>query len=285
MFRVAVAARAFAAPILALLLIALSAPTPARALEAHIFRGAGDFSFVAEGLTFSQGMDALGRKFEAAGVRARVYRWQSAGAAYQDIMTRKPDAVAIIGHSMGALASISLAKRLEGSGVRVAYLGLIDIPGPAATAPRNVEVAENFYSLFPVYGRLGAPRGHQGIVRNQFVAGQIHVTMDSSKRVHKAMLAAAAEVKSIDRAPSMQAFAGDAAPEPEATSGIDAVTTASTTHRPATVAARASATAVPSSIGAGIGDPVPLSSVAAMPSMPAAYPVARGQGAAIAPIR
>ena len=286
MFRVALAARLAALAGLCLFL-QFSYIAPAAALEAHIFRGAGDFSFISKGLTFSQGMDTLGDKFQRAGIRARVYRWQSVGEAYRDIMTRKPKAVAIMGHSMGALASISLVKKLQGSGVRVAYMGLIDIPGPTATAPANVEYAENFYSMFPVYGKLGKPRGHQGVVRNEFVSGEIHVTMDNSTLVHTAMIEGAAKQRAIEAAPSMHAFAQQERPVQQAEPPIDRIMTASTAHngparqpveRPGAADLRAT------------GDPIPLSSIAAMPLKPPAYPQPRLQAtasaatAALAPI-
>jgi pimeloyl-ACP methyl ester carboxylesterase len=166
------------------------AASPAMAIEAYIFRGAGDFSFIAKPLTFSQGMDHLADKLEASGIRSRVFRWEFAEAAYREIMSRKPSAVALMGHSMGALAAINMAARLRNSGVRVSYLGLIDIPGPVGATPSNVEWAENFYHAFPVYGMLTKGPGHNGIISNNYVFGEIHVTMDNSKTVHNAMISA-----------------------------------------------------------------------------------------------
>lgn len=184
--------------------------SPAQALEAYLFRGAGDFSFLGKGLTFSNGMDRLGEKLTAAGVPAKVYRWESMEFAYRDIMKRRPDAVMIMGHSMGALSTVNLASRLKGSGVRVAYIGTIDIPGPAAVAPANVEVAENFYHAFPVYGMLSGGPGFKGELRNQYVFGEIHITMDKSKKVHAAALDFVG--RSRGTAETMQAYA----PEPAA---------------------------------------------------------------------
>jgi hypothetical protein len=185
MYRVA---RIYAAPLAALILV-LSSQVSAAAVEAYIFRGAGDFSFIQKNLTFSDGMDRLGEKLAEAGRHATVYRWQSGEFAYREIMRRKPEAVALMGHSMGALAAITLAGRLKESGIRVAYLGLIDIPGPASVAPANVELAENFYHAFPVYGRLSKSPGSATVVRNEMVWGQVHVTMDNSAEIHAAMLA------------------------------------------------------------------------------------------------
>lgn len=242
MFRVALGA---AAP-LAALFLSLWTSGPARALEAYIFRGAGDFSFIADGLTFSNGMDRLGRELGDSGIRSRVYRWEAGEIAYRDIMSRKPDAVALMGHSMGALTSIALAQRLKGSGIRVAYMGLIDIPGPVGATPSNVEWAENFYHAYPVFGMLTKGRGHKGYVKNEYIFGQVHITMDKSPRIHNAMISAIWQADATGRSGTERAFAGEprdrtidrvesalAASQPPAddAAGIDTRTTASvSTH-------------------------------------------------------
>lgn len=167
-----------------------SMPVQAHAIEAYVFRGAGDFTFIADRLSFSEGMDTLGDKIRKAGSHSSVYRWEAGEFAYREIMRRKPESVALIGHSMGALTAMAIAARLKGSGIRVAYLGTIDIPGPVGATPSNVEVAENYYHAYPIFGQLTKGPGHRGSVSNQFVWGQIHITMDNSTKVHNAMLAA-----------------------------------------------------------------------------------------------
>ncbi len=219
MYRVALT---LLAPLLALFLTFADA-RPAQALEAYLFRGAGDFSFLGKGLTFSNGMDRLGEKLDAAGVPARVYRWEAVDWAYRDIMKRRPDAVMIMGHSMGALSTVTLASKLKGSGIRVAYIGTIDIPGPTALAPSNVEVAENFYHAFPVYGMLGRGPGFNGALSNQYVLGQIHITMDKSQKVHSAALEFVS--KSRGSAPTMVAFAQQPEPQSDVLGQVDQVLT------------------------------------------------------------
>ncbi|MGI9401669.1 MAG: thioesterase domain-containing protein [Rhizobiaceae bacterium] len=202
MFRVALAA--VISPFAALVMTVIMT-VDALSLEAYIFRGAGDFSFIAKPLTFSEGMDRLGDKLEQTGVRSKVYRWEAGEWAYRDIMKRRPDAVLLAGHSMGAFTALAIASRLKGTGIKVAYMGLIDIPGPAGITPSNVEIAENFFHAFPVYGRLTSGPGHKGIVRNNLIWGQIHITMDNSKKIHNAMLTAAADIRG--NPPVMQAYA------------------------------------------------------------------------------
>lgn len=252
MYRVALA---IAAPMMAFALSVFT-PASAKAMEAYIFRGAGDFAFIAKALTFSDGMDRLGEKFEKIGVPAKVYRWESMEFAYRDIMRRRPDSVAIMGHSMGALASISLATKLKGSGIRVAYMGLIDIPGPGAIAPSNVEVAENFYHAFPVYGKLAAGKDFSGKIRNEYVWGQIHVSMDNSKKIHTAMLDAVKGRYTPSDATVMQAYAADGAGGGDVVKKVDKMLTG------ATAQSTSAATSPPTVIAARVSGEGPVESAA-----------------------
>jgi len=177
----------------------MAAVVPAKAVEVYLFRGAGDFTFVADRLTFSQGMDDLRDKIRDVGIHADVYRWQNAVGALADIRKRRPDSVALIGHSMGALAAITTAAELNREGIKVSYLGLIDIPGPVGSVPNGVIWAENFYSMFPVYGLLPTRANSNAIITNNYVFGQIHTTMDNSKKIHNAMISAVWQIDDIDR--------------------------------------------------------------------------------------
>ena len=234
MYRVALA-------MAAALLSAVWFSRPAYAVEAYIFRGAGDFSFIADGLTFSNGMNRLTKELRDSGIYAKVYRWEAGEIAYRDIMSRHPDSVALMGHSMGTLTSLALAKQLQGSGIRVAYMGLIDIPGPGAIVPDNVEWAENFYHAFPVFGQITAGKGHKGFVSNRYVFGQIHITMDKAKLIHNAMISAIWQADAREHGTLMQAYAAErpadrtmrkveqvlASTRPAGEASVDPVTTAS----------------------------------------------------------
>ncbi len=170
------------------------------------------------------------RSSTSAGVPAKVYRWEAVEWAYRDIMKSRPEAVMIMGHSMGALATITLANKLKGSGIRVAYIGTIDIPGPTAITPANAEVAENYYHAFPVFGQLATPRGHAGTVKNELVWGQVHITMDKSKVVHSAALSFVSRARGAEG--TMQAYSPEATQGEDVIAQVDTALTGSTSAAP-----------------------------------------------------
>lgn len=197
---------------------------PSKAVEVYLFRGAGDFSFVQKSLHFSKGIDKMAGKLNAVGIFSHATRWENTAAIYREIRERRPQSVAFIGHSMGALAALGMAKRMKKIGVRVAYVGLIDIPGPIGSVGPNVELAENFYHAFPVYGRLSKPRGHPGIVTNHYVFGQIHISMDDSSRIQNAMISA---IWQADERDAKTMYASNRANMPEQTLPLDTTVTSS----------------------------------------------------------
>ena len=199
-------------------------PNPAHAVDVYLFRGAGDFSFVQKSLHFSKGIDKMAGKLNAQGIKARATRWENTGAIYREISKRRPQSVAFIGHSMGALAALGMAKRMRKLGIRVAYVGLIDIPGPIGSVGHNVELAENFYHAFPIYGRLTKPRGHPGIVTNHYIFGQIHISMDDSSRIQNAMISA---IWQADERDGRIQYAGNAKPIARQNGGLDTTITSS----------------------------------------------------------
>ncbi|PCI05516.1 MAG: hypothetical protein COB78_02660 [Hyphomicrobiales bacterium] len=171
---------------------------PAAAVEVYFFKGAGDFSFINKDLHFSRGLERMADALNKEGIHAEVRRFGATADALRTIRARKPQSVAFIGHSMGALASMTMAKRMKALGIRVAYVGTIDIPGPIGTAGKNVEWAENYFSVFPVYGKLTNAKTHPK-AKNIYVFGQIHTTMDDSKKVRQGVLAAIREIDGKER--------------------------------------------------------------------------------------
>ena len=116
------------------------------------------------------------------------------------------------------------------SGIRVAYLGLIDIPGSGQSAPKNASWAEAYVSSQPGFGLLKVNARHKNLVVNTRVPKTVHITIDDSNRVHDAIISAVwlAEA-SVGHAPkTVTAFA---APEKERKFGLDMINTASISKR------------------------------------------------------
>ncbi len=197
---------------------------PVQAVEVYLFKGAGDFSFVNENLHFSRGLQRIAETLNSEGIHSEVRRFSAVGDALATIRSRRPESVAFIGHSMGALASLSMARQMREEGIRVAYIGLIDIPGPVGVAGDNVEWAENYYSIYPVYGRLTNADTHSN-AHNIHVFGQIHTTMDDSRKVRNGMLSALRQIQAdeLNSAPQPGVLMVDnipVQPQPNGTVGL-----------------------------------------------------------------
>lgn len=165
----------------------------ANAVEVYLFKGAGDFSFVSDNLHFSRGLNKIADTLNQEGIHAEVRRFGAVEDALSTIRERKPKSVAFIGHSMGALASMAMARNLKGEGIDIVYMGLIDIPGPVGVAGENVDWVENYYSINPVYGKLTNVRAHPN-AKNIHVGGYIHNRMDDSPEVQNGMLSAIRQI-------------------------------------------------------------------------------------------
>lgn len=176
---------------------------PAQAVEVYFFKGAGDFSFVSDNLHFSRGLNKMADTLNAEGIHAEVRRFGAVDDALRTIRARKPETIALVGHSMGALASMGIARRLKEDGIRIVYMGLIDIPGPVGTAGENVEWVENYYSIHPVYGKLTNASSHPR-ASNTHVFGYIHNRMDDSPKVQNGMLSAIRQVHAAEQEPVLE---------------------------------------------------------------------------------
>ena len=179
----------------------------AHAVEVYFFKGAGDFSFVSDDLHFSRGLTRMADTLNGEGIHSEVRRFGAVDDALETIRRRKPASIALVGHSMGALASMSIAKSLKADGIRIAYMGLIDIPGPIGVAGENVEWVENYFSIHPVYGKLSNARSHPKAA-NIHVFGYIHNRMDDSPKVQNGMLSAIRAVQAAEQEPDIQPAPG-----------------------------------------------------------------------------
>ncbi len=162
---------------------------PSQAIEVYMFRGAGDFSFVQNDLHFSRGLTQMADALNAEGIFAEVRGFSRVDNALNTIRSRKPSSIAFVGHSMGALASMAIAKTLKSEGYNIEYMALIDIPGPVGVAGDNVKKVENYFSINPVYGKLTNVSTHPD-AKNIHVGGYMHNRMDDSPEVQQGILRA-----------------------------------------------------------------------------------------------
>jgi len=130
--------------------------------DVYLLRGFADI--------FSRGLDELGAKLSARGIRARVIShgsWESAAAAIianQKRYGRKP--VILIGHSLGANAAIRMAERLRQANISVQYLVTFAATDPDPV-PDNVEKAANYYFATHGWGeKVVGARGFHGAMEN-----------------------------------------------------------------------------------------------------------------------
>ena len=97
--------------IFATFLMGMFVTSPAAAVEVYFFKGAGDFSFIDKDLHFSRGLERMADTLKKEGIHTEVHRFGATADAMRTIRARRPKSVAFVGHSMGALASMSMAKK------------------------------------------------------------------------------------------------------------------------------------------------------------------------------
>jgi hypothetical protein len=98
---------------------------------------------------FSTGIDKLGDKVEAAGVRSRVYRenqWRDLADALVQKYTgaKDPEPLVLVGHSYGADDVVLIARELEKHDITVDLIVTLD-PTTPPTVPANVKHVVNLY--------------------------------------------------------------------------------------------------------------------------------------------
>ncbi|MEL7429818.1 MAG: thioesterase domain-containing protein [Pseudomonadota bacterium] len=186
MFRVILKSAAFLAAFSGL-------ASQASAVEVYMFKGAGDFSFVNENMHFSLGLNDMADTLNAEGIHTEVRRFGAIEDALATIRKRKPKTIAFVGHSMGALASMAMARNLKDEGVDIVYMALLDIPGPVGVAGENVRKVENYFTINPVYGKLTNVRSHPD-AKNIHVAGYIHNHLDDAPKVKRGILKAIRDI-------------------------------------------------------------------------------------------
>jgi hypothetical protein len=181
---------------------AQTAPIPPQ-VQVDLFRGLADI--------FSRGMDTLGDKLNRQGFNARVYStggWQSVARHIANKYSRgQKDIVVLIGHSLGADATLQIANELNRSNIPIELIVTFDATEPHQV-PKNVLHFVNFYQNNGFGKRISPGPGFQGELTNLDLTADAnirHITIDKSDRLHAYVVAKIAEIVKKDLANKVQA--------------------------------------------------------------------------------
>jgi pimeloyl-ACP methyl ester carboxylesterase len=181
---------------------AQSVPTASQ-VQVDLFRGLADI--------FSRGMDTLTDRLNRQGYSARVYStngWQSVARRIADRYARgQKDIIVLIGHSLGANATLDLAGTLDQSNVPVELVVTFDATEPRPV-PKNVLHIVNFYQNNGFGKRLSPGAGFQGELTNYDLtadANLSHTTIDKSPRLHAQVIAKIVDIVNKDLAAKIKA--------------------------------------------------------------------------------
>jgi Thioesterase domain len=175
----------------------------ARHVQVDLFRGLADI--------FSRGMDTLTDKLNRQGYSARVYshtNWQSVARNIAERYARGDrDVVVLIGHSLGADATLQIAHALARSNVPVDLIVTFDGTHPHQV-PSNVRHLVNFYQNNGFGKSISAGPGFAGQLNNVDLTSDSslsHVTIDKSHRLHAEVIAKIADIVNKDVAAARKA--------------------------------------------------------------------------------
>ena len=183
------------------LVASLSVCTDAEAAGArrpgHVYLLRGIFN------VFSLGMDQIAYKLQAAGVATTVANHTSWRGMADDMIAnyqsgnREP--IILMGHSAGADATISIARRLQNAGVPVALIINFDPVSPDPVPP-NVKQVVNFYVPAGWGAAVAADRQFKGKLANVNENGTTnHFSIDKDDGLQRQAIARVLAVTSAGR--------------------------------------------------------------------------------------
>jgi hypothetical protein len=140
---------------------------------------------------FSLGMDKLGDELRQKNIEAVVGNHTLSGLyaseAIADCKSGKISSIAIVGHSLGASAAVSMAEQLAQAGVRVALIVTID-PVVETRVSRNVQTLKNFYFSNGVGRAVQRAPDFHGSLQNVDMKADSqlgHVSLANSETLHR----------------------------------------------------------------------------------------------------
>jgi Alpha/beta hydrolase family len=165
--------------------------------RAYIFRGA-------LGPIFSTGMDRLAERIVSAGFSARVYEFTLCDFIKMEVLHEyqaSPAPIVLIGHSMGGLCSVRIARKLQEDHIPVSLVVAIDPAHATEDVPSNVQ---RFFNIFLSDGVLGggdvkALPGYHGHYASYDLKdhGESHINIDKMKDVHEQLVSMIKDISSL----------------------------------------------------------------------------------------
>jgi hypothetical protein len=156
--------------------------------DTHVYLMRGLFG------VFSLGMDDLAGKLHSDGYRANIYGWDSWEQVAETIERNYQsgqNAVAIVGHSLGANAVILVSERLQRNNVPVMLAVTFDATDPHKV-PMNVGTFLNFWARDGFGHPVEATPGYKGELDNFDLSGQPnidHTSIDALDQFHRLVIA------------------------------------------------------------------------------------------------
>jgi len=220
---------AFAGGVLIATLIADGAEAAARQQAAPRGSGHGQVYLMRGflGPVLTTGLDALAAKLQKRGVPAPVHSHGSYDALADEAIAKyragNRGPIIIIGHSLGAISAIDMAKKLQQNRIPVSLIVTFGPIGDLA-APANVASVVNYYqSKSYSNGRVLRGPGFHGSIANvdlEKSAGMNHLNMTHSANLHAQTISRVLSLVGARHAP-----AAPTASSPAATSDAAATAT------------------------------------------------------------
>jgi fermentation-respiration switch protein FrsA (DUF1100 family) len=176
--------------------------------RAYLFRGVA-------GLIYSRGMDSLADHIRNAGIAASVQSYLTWRGAVGQVIAdyrRDPAPIALIGHSMGGDAALSIAEALNAENIPVSLLVTYDPSRIADDVPPNVERYINIYQSSNIVGGGNVVQGshfhgHYASFNLKDHSEIVHINIEKAERIQEQLVE-----KVVELSGTPAAAQGDAIP-------------------------------------------------------------------------